>query len=209
MKRNFPVVTIPDGERAKTLATIARLIDAMVKQKMTRQSTVVAIGGGVVGDVAGFVASIYMRGIAAVQVPTTLLAQIDSSIGGKTGVNHRVAKNLIGTFHQPRLVICDPELLRTLPEREYTSGLYEALKYGVIRRSDLFDEFENRIDALKSRDIDAVERLVDAAEIPPAVVDDGDHREPFVDGKIPAMRGFRRVASASARPTDLKTASLM
>src|SRR4029079_16915411 len=101
LPRNLPVVLIPDGERAKSLATVSRLLDRMVALKLTRQSTIVAVGGGVVGDVAGFVASIYMRGIPVVQVPTTLLAQVDSSIGGKTGVNHRVAKNLIGTFHQP------------------------------------------------------------------------------------------------------------
>ncbi len=103
LQKRFPVALIPDGERAKTLTTVSRLLDRMVDLKLTRQSTVIAVGGGVVGDVAGFVASIYMRGIPVVQVPTTLLAQVDSSIGGKTGVNHRVAKNLIGTFYQPRL----------------------------------------------------------------------------------------------------------
>jgi len=136
MKKRFPVVSIP------------------------RQSTVIAFGGGVVGDVAGFVASIYMRGIAVVQIPTTLLAQVDSSIGGKTGVNHRVAKNLIGTFHQPRLVLSDPLILQTLPEREYASGLYEALKYGVIGDPALFEEFERNTSMLKKRDPEAVERLV-------------------------------------------------
>src|SRR5256885_14376091 len=133
---------MPDGERAKTFATVSRLLDRLVELKLTRQSTVIALGGGVVGDVAAFVASIYMRGIPVVQVPTTLLAQVDSSIGGKTGVNHRVAKNLIGTFHQPSLVLSDPALLQTLPDREYASGLYEALKYGIIRDAELFDDFE-------------------------------------------------------------------
>src|SRR5438552_495094 len=160
LQTKFPVVLIPDGERAKTLTTVSRLLDRMVELKLTRQSTVVAVGGGVVGDVAGFVASIYMRGIPVVQVPTTLLAQVDSSIGGKTGVNHRVAKNLIGTFYQPRLVLSDPLLLQTLPEREYASGLYEALKYGVIRDAELFEEFERNTSMLKKRDPEAVERLV-------------------------------------------------
>src|SRR5437867_5791816 len=160
LKKKFPVISIPDGERAKTLTTVSRIHDRMVELKMTRQSTVIAFGGGVVGDIAGFVASIYMRGIAVVQIPTTLLAQVDSSIGGKTGVNHRVAKNLIGTFHQPRLVLSDPLILQTLPEREYASGLYEALKYGVIGDPALFEEFERNTSMLKKRDPEAVERLV-------------------------------------------------
>src|SRR5215470_15706940 len=160
LQKRFPVALIPDGERAKTLTTVSRLLDRMVELKMTRQSTVVALGGGVVGDVAGFVASIYMRGIPVVQVPTTLLAQVDSSIGGKTGVNHRAGKNLIGTFHQPRLVLSDPLLLQELPEREYASGLYEALKYGVIQDADLFANFERNGAAFLKRDPQAIERLV-------------------------------------------------
>src|SRR5438093_6736168 len=160
LKKRFPVVSIPDGERAKSLTTVSRLLNRMVQLKLTRQSTVIAFGGGVVGDVAGFVASIYMRGIAVVQIPTTLLAQGDSSIGGKTGVNHRVAKNLIGTFYQPRLVLSDPLLLQTLPEREYASGLYEALKYGVIRDAELFADFEQNHVTFLKRDPEAIERLV-------------------------------------------------
>src|SRR5256886_12500720 len=160
LRKKFPVVLIPDGERAKTLTTVSRLLDRMVEFNLTRQSTVIALAGGVVGDVTGFVASLYMRGIAVVQIPTTLLAQVDSSIGGKTGVNHRVAKNLIGTFHQPRLVLSDPLLLKTLPDREYASGLYEALKYGVIGDPALFEEFERNTSMLRNRDPEAVERLV-------------------------------------------------
>src|SRR6185369_579996 len=152
IKKHFPVAVIPDGERAKTLTTVSRLLDRMVDLKLTRQATVIAVGGGVVGDVAGFVASIYMRGIPVVQVPTTLLAQVDSSIGGKTGVNHRVAKNLIGTFYQPRLVLSDPLVLRKLPEREYASGLYEALKYGVIGDAELFGDFERNSALFRRRD---------------------------------------------------------
>jgi 3-dehydroquinate synthase len=160
LQKKFPVVLIPDGERAKTLATVSRLLDRMVDLKLTRQSTVIALGGGVVGDVSGFVASIYMRGIPVVQIPTTLLAQVDSSVGGKTGVNHRVAKNLIGTFYQPRLVLSDPLLLKTLPDREYASGLYESLKYGVIRDTVLFEDFERNIGMFLKRDPEAIERLV-------------------------------------------------
>jgi 3-dehydroquinate synthase len=132
----------------------------MTELKLTRQSTLIAVGGGVVGDVSGFVASIYMRGIAVVQVPTTLLAQVDSSIGGKTGVNHRVGKNLIGTFHQPSLVLSDPMVLATLPNREFVSGLYEALKYGIIRDAALFEYFEANAPLILKRDAVAIERLV-------------------------------------------------
>ncbi|PYS01944.1 MAG: 3-dehydroquinate synthase [Acidobacteria bacterium] len=160
LSKKFPIVLIPDGERAKTLTTVSRLLDRMVELKLTRQSTVIAVGGGVVGDVAGFAASIYMRGIAVVQVPTTLLAQVDSSIGGKTGVNHRVAKNLIGSFYQPRLVLSDPLVLQKLPDREYASGLYEALKYGIIRDATLFEDFERDVATFLKRDPEALERLV-------------------------------------------------
>jgi len=127
---------------------------------MTRQSTVVALGGGVVGDVTGFAASMYMRGIAVVQAPTTLLAQVDSSIGGKTGVNFRNIKNLVGTFHQPRLVLADVQTLQTLPVREYRSGLYEAVKYGFICDRLLFDDFANHLDRILERDAAPVENLI-------------------------------------------------
>jgi 3-dehydroquinate synthase len=160
VKKKFPVTLIADGERAKSLATVSRLLDRMVDLKLTRQSTVIALGGGVVGDVSGFAASIYLRGIPVVQVPTTLLAQVDSSIGGKTGINHRAGKNLIGTFYQPRLVLSDPLVLQKLPEREYISGLYEALKYGVIRDAELFEEFEKNSALFLKRDHRAIERLV-------------------------------------------------
>ena len=177
LRKKFPVVLIPDGERAKTLATVSRLVDRMVELKLTRQSTLIAVGGGVVGDVAGFVASIYMRGIAVVQVPTTLLAQVDSSIGGKTGVNHRVAKNLIGSFYQPRLVLSDPLVLETLPDREYASGLYEALKYGIIRDATLFEDFENDVATFLRRDPEAIERLVARCAAIKAHVIMSDERE--------------------------------
>lgn len=158
--RRFPVLLIPDGERAKSFSTINRILNRVAELQMTRQSTLIALGGGVVGDVTGFAASIYMRGIAVVQVPTTLLAQVDSSIGGKTGVNFRVVKNLIGTFHQPSLVLSDSAVFRTLPAREYSSGLYEALKYGIICDRELFERFASQLDRILQRDPDAVEFLV-------------------------------------------------
>jgi 3-dehydroquinate synthase len=173
----FHVAAIPNGERAKTFLTVGRLIDAMVKHNLTRQSTVVALGGGVVGDVAGFAASIFMRGIALVQVPTTLLAQVDSSIGGKTGVNHRVAKNLIGTFYQPRLVLMDPSVLQTLPEREYRSGLYEAAKYGIIDSPSVFRQFENSLEPLLNRELASVEHLVHTSAAIKAKVVAADEKE--------------------------------
>ena len=156
----LPVAMIPNGERAKNLKTVERLLDRMLELKMSRQSQVIAVGGGVVGDVAAFAASVFMRGIPVVHVPTTLLAQVDSSVGGKTGVNHRRGKNLIGTFHQPKLVVADPLLLDTLPARDYRSGLYETLKYGVIRDRSLFARFERKSEALASRDPEVLEEFV-------------------------------------------------
>ncbi len=140
---------IGDGERYKTLRTVQRLYGELIEQRMDRASAIVALGGGVVGDVAGFVAATFLRGIAYVQVPTTLLAAIDSSVGGKTGVNLPQGKNLVGAFHQPRLVLTDVTTLRTLPSREMTSGLCEALKYGVIWDAGLFEEVVARLGALK------------------------------------------------------------
>jgi 3-dehydroquinate synthase len=160
IRKKYPLAVMPDGERAKSMRTVQRLMDQMASLRLTRQSTLIALGGGVVGDVSGFAASIYMRGIAVVQVPTTLLAQVDSSIGGKTAVNHHVAKNMIGTFHQPALVVSDPLVLKTLPDREYASGLYEALKYGIIRDERMFEGFERNIRLLLKRDPETLEQLV-------------------------------------------------
>jgi 3-dehydroquinate synthase len=133
---------MPDGERSKKLATVEQLAEKLVRLGADREAVVVAFGGGVVGDVAGLVASLYMRGVEVVQIPTTVLAQVDASIGGKTGVNLRSGKNLLGTFHQPRVVLIDPEILSTLPEREFRAGLYEVLKCGVIGNAELFRRVE-------------------------------------------------------------------
>jgi 3-dehydroquinate synthase len=130
---------IGDGERAKSLKTAERAWGFLIANRFERGDAVVALGGGVVGDLAGFVAACYSRGVNFVQIPTTLLAQIDSSVGGKTAVNHALGKNLIGAFHQPRAVVIDPQVLTTLPPRELRAGLYEALKYGVIRDRALFE----------------------------------------------------------------------
>ena len=132
------IIEMPDGERHKRLATVEMLAEQLVRLGAERDSAIVAFGGGVVGDVAGLLASLYMRGVDLVQIPTTLLAQVDASIGGKTGVNLRAGKNLLGTFQQPRAVLIDPAVLSTLPEREFRAGLYESLKCGVIGNPELF-----------------------------------------------------------------------
>jgi 3-dehydroquinate synthase len=160
LRKRFPLLLIPDGERAKSFSTLNTILGKATELHMTRQSTMIALGGGVVGDVTGFAAAIYMRGIAVAQVPTTLLAQVDSSIGGKTAVNFRVLKNLVGSFHQPSLVLSDTGTFKTLPRREYSSGLYEALKYGLICDRNLFDTFEAQMDRILKREPDVVEFLV-------------------------------------------------
>ena len=145
-------ILLPDGERFKHLGTVGRIYDALVRAQADRGSAIVAIGGGVVGDVAGFAAATFLRGLPLVHVPTTLLAQVDSAIGGKVGVNHPMGKNLIGAFHQPAAVIIDPELLETLPRREFRAGLYEVVKYGVIASRPLFDLVSAQLKPFFARD---------------------------------------------------------
>jgi 3-dehydroquinate synthase len=146
--KRVAVVSLPDGEEYKTLGTLGTIFDSLVDQRMNRDACVVALGGGVVGDMAGFAAACYQRGIDYVQVPTTLLAQVDSSVGGKTGVNHPGGKNLIGAFHQPRAVISDTTTLQTLPVRELRAGLAEVVKYGLIDDAGFFEWLEAEVDAL-------------------------------------------------------------
>jgi 3-dehydroquinate synthase len=146
------LVTVPAGERAKNLKVIAQCYDHLAAHRLERKSFVVALGGGVVGDLAGFVAATFLRGIDFVQVPTTLLAQVDSSVGGKVGVNLRAGKNLVGAFHQPRLVLCDQDTLETLPDREYRAGLAEVIKYGIIRDAAFFQQLERHMSALRQRE---------------------------------------------------------
>jgi 3-dehydroquinate synthase len=153
-------VELPDGEQYKTLAVLERVFDALVGARLNRDACVVALGGGVVGDVAGFAAACYQRGIDFVQVPTTLLAQVDSAVGGKTGVNHPGGKNLIGAFHQPRAVLSDLGTLRTLPPRELRAGLAEVIKYGLIDDADFLAWIEANVDALLALDLDALAQAV-------------------------------------------------
>ena len=151
---------IGDGERFKSLATAEKVLSHLIESRFERSDVIVALGGGVVGDLAGFVAALYLRGIDYVQVPTTLLAQIDSSVGGKTAVNHKLGKNLIGAFHQPRLVVTDPTTLRTLPSREMTAGMCEAIKTGVIRDKALFELIETNIEKLMSLEMSILTSVI-------------------------------------------------
>lgn len=146
------LLTVPAGEKAKSLDQVKTCYEELARHRFERKSFVVALGGGVVGDLAGFLAATYLRGLAFVQVPTTLLAQVDSSVGGKVGVNLRAGKNLVGAFHQPRLVVCDLAAFKTLPEREYRSGLAEVIKYGIIRDAALFERLERDLPRLLKRD---------------------------------------------------------
>ncbi len=143
-------VILPDGERYKDLPTLNLIFDALLDRRHGRDSTLIALGGGVVGDMAGFAAACYQRGVPFLQVPTTLLAQVDSSVGGKTGVNHPAGKNMIGAFHQPRAVIADTGTLKTLPEREFAAGLAEVVKYGLIADRDFFEWLEQETEPLRA-----------------------------------------------------------
>ena len=159
-RREVNVLQIPDGEQYKTLATLEQLYDTLIDWRFDRYCGLLALGGGVIGDLTGFAAATYLRGIPFVQVPTTLLAQVDSSVGGKTGVNHPQGKNLIGAFYQPRHVHIDVTVLQTLPAREYAAGLAEVVKYGVIRDAEFFAWLEAERATLLARDLAALEHAV-------------------------------------------------
>jgi 3-dehydroquinate synthase len=146
------LITVPAGETAKSLKSVQRCFDQLAAHRLERKSFIVALGGGVVGDLAGFVAATYLRGIPFVQIPTTLLAQVDSSVGGKTGVNLLAGKNLVGAFYQPKLVLCDLATLKTLPEREFRAGLAEVIKYGIIYDAKLFAQIERDLPKILKRD---------------------------------------------------------
>jgi len=153
-------VILPDGEIFKTVASVMLVVDALVEAGANRDTTVIALGGGVVGDIAGFAAASYMRGVPVIQVPTTLLAQVDSSVGGKTGVNHPGGKNLIGAFHQPKLVLIDTATIDSLPARELRAGLAEAIKHAVIADADYFEWLENNVTALLAKKADVLAHVI-------------------------------------------------
>mgnify|MGYP002777016842 CR=1 FL=1 len=153
---------LPAGEQYKTLTSVQKIYNAALEKRLERSSTLVALGGGVIGDMTGFAAATWLRGINFVQVPTTLLAMVDASIGGKTGVNHPQGKNLIGAFHQPRLVLIDPQVLQTLPAREFRAGMAEVIKYGVIWDAELFAQMEQskRLDQMRYLDADLLQSIL-------------------------------------------------
>jgi 3-dehydroquinate synthase len=158
--RRIIEVVLPDGEQHKTLSSASRIFDVLIANRVGRDAIVLALGGGVIGDLAGFVAACYQRGIGLVQIPTTLLAHVDSSVGGKTAVNHPGGKNMIGAFHQPLSVIIDTDSLRSLPQRELRAGLAEIIKYGLICDADFFAWLESNMDALLARSSDALSSAI-------------------------------------------------
>ncbi|MBI2359150.1 MAG: 3-dehydroquinate synthase [Deltaproteobacteria bacterium] len=178
-RSGFHVVTIvvPEGEEHKNLGSLAMIYDRLIAERFDRGSWVVALGGGVIGDVAGFAAATFLRGIPYIQVPTTLLAQVDSSVGGKTGINHLEGKNLIGAFYQPRLVIIDVDALCTLPKRELVAGLAEVIKYGVIADPRLFGLLEEKLDRVLALDRKLLLEIVAASCAIKAGVVEQDERE--------------------------------
>lgn len=170
-------ILVADGERFKHLATVGRVYEALIRLGADRSTVIIAIGGGVIGDLVGFAAATYLRGVRLVQVPTTVMAQVDSAVGGKVGVNHALGKNLIGAFHPPAFVLADPAVLATLPRREFRSGLYEVVKYGVIATPALLDRLAATLPQVFARDPDALTDLVvESCRIKAAVVS-ADERE--------------------------------
>lgn len=153
-------VVLPDGEGYKNWETLNRIFDALLSHRCDRRTPVIALGGGVIGDMAGFAAATYQRGVPFIQVPTTLLSQVDSSVGGKTAINHPLGKNMIGAFHQPRLVLADTDTLSTLPDRELRAGLAEVIKYGLIRDPDFFEWIEAHLERLLARDPEALAYVI-------------------------------------------------
>ncbi len=170
-------IEIPDGEAHKNWDTLYAVLTRLLEMRAERGTTLVALGGGIVGDITGFAAAIYQRGMPFIQIPTTLLAQVDSSVGGKTGVNHPLGKNMIGAFYQPRAVLIDTDCLRTLPARELAAGMAEVIKYGAIRDERFLAWLEARMDALVARDPDALAHAIHSSCTIKAQIVGADERE--------------------------------
>jgi 3-dehydroquinate synthase len=220
-RAGFDLLThlIGDGERAKSLRTAERAWTFLIANRFERGDAIVALGGGVVGDLAGFVAATFLRGVNYLQIPTTLLAQIDSSVGGKTAINHALGKNLIGAFHQPRAVVIDPGVLRSLPARELRAGLYEAIKYGVIRDRALAAFIQDNLDRIFALDDDVMSRVIArCCEIKAEVVA-ADEREAglrrilnfghTVGHALEAVTAYRRLKHGEAVGYGMKCASMI
>jgi 3-dehydroquinate synthase len=201
-------ILLPDGEEHKNLKSVASIYDHLIGERLERKSCVLALGGGVVGDVAGFAAATYLRGIPYVQVPTTLLAQVDSSVGGKTGVNHENGKNLIGAFYQPKMVLIDVAVLRTLPRRELVAGLAEVIKYGIIQDPGLFQLLEQRAEKLLDLDRELLTQVIArSCAIKARVVEADEREEDFravlnfghtIGHALEAVTGYRQLLHGEA-----------
>jgi len=173
----YKTLVLPDGEEYKNLDTLNTIYDCLLRNKFDRNTTLIALGGGVIGDITGYAAATYQRGVSFIQIPTTLLAQVDSSVGGKTGVNHPLGKNMIGAFYQPKVVIADTSTLNTLEDRQLSSGVAEVIKYGLIRDLDFLDWMEDYIDHLIDRDPDALAYAIERSCRNKAEVVAADERE--------------------------------
>jgi 3-dehydroquinate synthase len=171
------VVVLPDGEKYKTLESVSEIYDSLLTQNFSRSSTLIALGGGVIGDMTGFTAATYQRGVNYIQIPTTLLAQVDSSVGGKTGVNRPLGKNMVGAFYQPKCVLADIATLDTLAERELKAGLAEVIKYGLINNADFYTWLEQNLPALLARDADALKQAIWVSCTEKASIVASDERE--------------------------------
>ena len=197
-----------DGERAKHLQSVERIYHALAARRVDRAGAVIAFGGGVVGDVAGFAAATFLRGLDFVQIPSTLVAQVDSAIGGKVGVNQPAGKNLAGAFHAPALVLVDPSLLRTLPPREFRAGMYEVIKYGVIRSRPLFDRVVDSLDAINAQEPRVLTRMIlECCRLKADVVQRDEHENGprrilnfghTVGHALEAVTGYRRFRHGEA-----------
>ncbi len=168
---------LPDGEQTKNLKTVEKIFDRMLEIPLDRTATVIALGGGVIGDMAGFAAACYQRGIPFIQLPTTLLSQVDSSVGGKTGVNHPLGKNMIGAFYQPRRVLADTSTLKTLDRRQFSSGIAEVIKYGMVNDADFFQWLEKNMDAVMQQDDEALSYVIEQSCINKAKIVEQDEKE--------------------------------
>ncbi len=174
---DYETIILPDGETTKSLDSLNQIITRLMEKKYNRTCMLIALGGGVIGDLTGFAAACYQRGVKFIQIPTTLLAQVDSSVGGKTAVNHPLGKNMIGAFYQPSAVIADTKVLSTLPEREFSAGLAEVIKYGIIRDKEFYDWLEDNIESIMQRDDEALEYTIERSCINKAEVVAEDERE--------------------------------